>query len=370
MTAYNQTKSFYREEKNMSTMTTHERVSRMYQHREADRVPLMDYAWKETVSRWRSEGMPTDDYYGYFDLDKTAYISLDNSPRYPVQVLEETEDYVVKTTPWGATRRNWRTMTSTPENLSFLVDSPDKWLEAKARMTPSDDRIPWDMLKKNYKTWREEGRWITGGFWFGFDITHSGMVGTETLLMAMLEEPEWCMDMFNHELDLDIALMNRVWEAGYHFDELHWYDDMGYKGTQFFSMQLYRELLKPAHQRAIDWGHAHGVKVRLHSCGNINPFVPELVNMGLDALNPLEVKAGMDPVAIKKQYGDQLVLHGGINAALWEKPDELIQEIERVLPVLKENGGYIFASDHSIPPQVSFADFTRVMDVYKRLGRY
>ena len=92
--------------------------------------------------------------------------------------------------------------------------------------------------------------------------------------------------------------------------------------------------------------------------------------MGLDALNPLEVKAGMDPVAIKKQYGDQLVLHGGINAALWEKPDELIQEIECVLPVLKENGGYIFASDHSIPPQVSFADFTRVMDVYKRLGRY
>ena len=136
----------------MKSMTTHERVKRMYERREADRVPFMDYAWTEAVSRWRGEGLPTDDYYGYFDLDKTAYISLDNSPRYPVEVIEETDEYVTQTTPWGATRRNWKKMTSTPENLSFRVDSPDKWLEAKARMTPSDDRIPWDMLKKNYKS--------------------------------------------------------------------------------------------------------------------------------------------------------------------------------------------------------------------------
>ena len=145
---------------------------------------------------------------------------------------------------------------------------------------------------------------------------------------------------------------------------------MGYKGTQFFSMNTYREVLKPFHQRAIDWGHAHGCVVRLHSCGNIMPYVPELVEMGLDGLNPLEVKAGMDPVRLKREFGDKLVLHGGINAVNWDKPDVITAEIERVVPAMKENGGYIFASDHSIPPHVSLADFTNIINTVKRVGRY
>ena len=98
------------------------------------------------------------------------------------------------------------------------------WYKIKDRMAPTKDRVNWEELKKNYPKWREEGRWITGGLWFGFDITHSYMVGTENLLMAMLEEPEWVMDMFNHELDVSMALLQQVWDAGYTFDEVHWYD--------------------------------------------------------------------------------------------------------------------------------------------------
>ena len=145
---------------------------------------------------------------------------------------------------------------------------------------------------------------------------------------------------------------------------------MGYKRNQFFSLRTYRELLKPVHQRAIDWAHAKGVKAHLHSCGDVRPFVPELVEIGLDALNPLEVKAGMDPVALKRQFGDKLVLHGGINAVLWDKPDPIEAEMRRVIPVLKEDGGYIFSSDHSVPSSVSLEDFRRIIDLAKTLGAY
>lgn len=351
-------------------MTTHERFSRMYAHKEADRIPILDSPWPETIDRWVSEGMPDPDYISVFGLDKTAYISLDNSPRYPVKTLEETDRYIVSTTAWGVTQRYWKHNTSTPEQLDHKVCTPEAWAEAKARMTPSDDRIPWQWLQQNYRTWRNEGRWITGGFWFGFDITHSHMVGTENLLVAMIEDPDWVMDMFNHELDMDIAMMDRVWDAGYTFDELHWYDDMGYKLTQFFSLDMYRELVKPVHKRAIEWAHAHGIVARLHSCGDIRPFVPELLDIGLDGLNPLEVKAGMDPIALKQRYGDRLLFHGGVNAVLWDQPERITAEIERVLPVMKENGGYIFASDHSIPPHVSYKDFTGIIDTVKRVGSY
>jgi uroporphyrinogen decarboxylase len=98
--------------------------------------------------------------------------------------------------------------------------------------------------------------------------------------------------------------------------------------------------------------------------------VPELISMGLDALNPLEVKAGMDPVALKQKYGQDLVLHGGINAVLWDQPDQIRQEMERMLPVLKESGGYIFSSDHSVPSSVSLNDFRNIVDLAKRLGVY
>ena len=93
-------------------------------------------------------------------------------------------------------------------------------------------------------------------------------------------------------------------------------------------------------------------------------------SFSLDALNPLEVKAGMDPIKLKREYGDKLVLHGGVNAVLWDDRDAIISEIDRVIPVLKENGGYIFSSDHSIPNSVSLANFRAIVDEIKRVGRY
>ena len=133
---------------------------------------------------------------------------------------------------------------------------------------------------------------------------------------------------------------------------------------------MYRELIKPFHKRAIQWAHARGVKAHLHSCGDVNPFIPELIEIGLDALNPLEVKAGMDPIHLKITYGHDLVLHGGINAVLWDHLDEIMAEMESVIPVMKQNGGYIFSSDHSVPSSVSFDNFTQIISLAKRLGSY
>ena len=196
------------------------------------------------------------------------------------------------------------------------------------------------------------------------------MVGTERLLCAMLEKPEWCMDIFSHMLEVDLVLLDMVWEAGYEFDCVSWPDDMGYKLNQFFSVEMYREVLKPFHKRAIDWAHEKGIKAHLHSCGDVNPLVPELIEIGLDALNPLEVKAGMDPVHLKRTYGQDLVLHGGINAVLWDKLEEIQQEMERVVPVVKESGGYVFSSDHSVPDTVSLENFRQIIDLAKELGSY
>ncbi len=355
----------------MAEMTTHERMQRMYAHQEADRVPVTDSPWDATLERWHREGLPEGvDYADYFGLDKFAHISVDNSPRYPVRTLEETEEYTITTSAWGVTMKNWRHAGGVPQFLNFTITDPDSWAVAKARMEPSSDRIDWANLQRNYRKWREEGAWISAGLWFGFDVTHSWLVGTERVLTAMVEQPEWLMDIFNHCLDVDLALLEMVWDAGYQFDEIFWCDDMGYKGHQFFSLKMYRELLKPVHKRAADWAHKKGIHVHLHSCGDIRPFIPDLIEIGIEMLNPIEVKAGMDPLALKAKYGDRLGFHGGLNAVLYWALEALWNEMRRVIPVMKEGGGYIISSDHSVPSNVSLQDFQTFVGLAKRLGSY
>ena len=352
-------------------MNSWERFKRMYDHREADRIPIIDDPWAGTLRRWQREGMPADvDWCDYFDIDKIGVINLDISPRYPEVTLEETDRYAIRTSPWGVTMKHFKEEDSTPEFLDYKVTTPEAWEEAKKRMTLSDDRIPWDYLKENYDRWRAEGRWIRGVFWFGFDVTHSWMMGTENVLVAMIEEPEFVQDIFETYLSHTIALYDRLWDAGYRFDEMFWYDDMGYKGTTFFSPKMYRELLQPYHTRAVKWAHDHGVYAQLHSCGDIMTLLPDIVATGVDALNPLEVKAGMDVFDIKRRYGDRLTLHGGINAVKWSDADAILAEIDEKVPVLKQNGGFIFSSDHSIPNSVSLDNMKRIVAEVKRVGRY
>ncbi len=352
-------------------MTSWERFKRMYEHREADRVPIIDSPWAGTIRRWKREGMPENaDWRDYFDVDKNAGIGIDITPRFPRKVIEETDRYIIFTTPWGVTQKSFKQEDSTPEMLDFKVTTAEAWEEAKARMTLDDDRIPWAMLKNNFDKWRADGQWITAHFWFGFDVAHSWMMGTENLLIAMLEEPELIEDMFDTYLNRCETLFKRIWDAGYHFDEIYWPDDMGYKGTSFFSRELYKSLLKPYHKRAVDWAHERGIYARLHSCGNIMSLLPEVVDTGIDALNPLEVKAGMDSFKIKKEYGDRIVLHGGINAARWNDTEAVIEEIREKVSYLKENGGYIFSSDHSIPNDVTLENMKLIVAEAKKAGSY
>lgn len=352
-------------------MNTKERFLRMYAHQEADRIPIIDDPWQGTIARWQKEGMPRDvDWRDFFGVDKTEIIGVDITPRYPVKILEETPEYYIATSSWGVTMKHFKEQDSTPEFLDFTVTTPEAWEKAKARMTVSEDRIDWKTLESQYPKWQAEGRWIQAGFWFGFDVTHSWMSGTETILIALLEEPEWVKDMFNTYLDRCIAHFDMLWDRGYRFDAIRWPDDMGYKNTTFFSPQLYRELLQPVHARAVKWAHDHGIVAELHSCGDIMTLLPDIVTTGVDGLNPLEVKAGMDVRKIKAEYGRQLTLRGGINAVLWDDKEAIVEEIQQLVPVLKENGGYIFSSDHSIPNSVCLENFKEIVATVKKVGAY
>ena len=356
----------------MIKLTERERMLRTFKRQEIDRIPLYDSAWAGTKKRWYREGMPAgvawEDFFGF---DHAIRVCPDNSPRFERRVLEKTDRYRIETTKWGGTQKVFNELDSTPEVLNFYYDTPEKWEEAKkAMLTYHEDRIPWAYLKENYPKWKAEGRFLQLVVWFGFDVAHSRMTGTENMLIGMYEEPEWVMDIFDTYLTVSLDLCQRILDAGYQFDGIFWYDDMGYKGSPFFSPTLYRELLKPYHKKAVDWAHERGMVTELHSCGFIEPLLPDILETGVEMLNPLEIKAGMDPFKLKALYGDKLAFHGGINAQLWDDVDLVKAEMERIIPRLKEGGGYVFASDHSIPNSVSFDNMKQIAALAHKLGKY
>ena len=84
----------------MDKLTRYERFKRMYEHKEADRVPIIDSPWEGTIRRWHREGMPQNvEWDEYFGIDRVRSINLDISPRYEEKTIEETDRYIIRTSP-------------------------------------------------------------------------------------------------------------------------------------------------------------------------------------------------------------------------------------------------------------------------------
>jgi uroporphyrinogen decarboxylase len=340
-------------------------------HKEADRVPIHDSPWATTLTRWRKEGLPEKvspaDYFGY----EFRANSCDNTLQLPIKKIEETPAYVIATTGDGAVRKNWKGATSTPELIDFTITTRAKWEEHKPRMVMNEKRVDWVNQLKANKTYTEMGFFRYMSFGPGFTKV-CNMVGPERLLMAIVEDPDWVKDMVLTEAKVCVAAAEEMMARGFEFDAGWIFDDLGYKQHGFFSPATYREIFMPAHKLICDCFKSRGMKMLLHCCGYAMEFVPLLIECGFDCLQPLEVKAGNDMIGLKKRFGDRLAFMGGIDVRAMADPDPNVieHEIRTKIPPVKAGGGYIYHSDHSVPDNVSFQQYCRVMELVKKYGAY
>jgi len=353
-------------------MTSRERVGRCLRHQRPDRVPIHEAFWEATVNRWRTEGLPAEvsaeDYFGL----EFALVSIDNSFGFPTEIVERTDEYIIERDSWGDLKRNWLDHRSTPELLDFSIKSRREWDEAKGRLTPDPGRVDWGSVKADHGKWRKQGKFICVAAIPGYEATWR-KVGVEGVLTAIAEDPEWVMEMYEYDANMIIGMAKVYLERGLDFDGAWLWDDLGYKNGPLFSPRAYREQLLPYHKQVVDFFHSQGWPVVLHSCGNITALVPLLIEAGFDCLQALEVKAGVDLGFLVREYGNHLCFMGGVDVRTFWADDEaeLENEIRTKLAIGMSNpGGYVFHSDHSIPPQVSFQRYTKVIELVKRHGVY
>lgn len=353
-------------------MTPRERCLAALNHEEADRIPISDTPWPTTVERWHREGLPADqspfDYFGYERVAQGADIGF----QFPAQTLEETETYRIVVDSNGATTKVFKHHESVPQTLAFTIDSREVWEQHKARLVWNESRVDWERGLAANRAWRERGLFVTyQQGCFGYDLVQR-FAGAPRVLEAMVEDPAWVKEMFDALADLLIAAVEEMLHRGFQFDGAFLADDMGYRNGPFFSPAAYRELELPSQKRLCDFFHGHGVPVILHTDGDVRQLLPGLLEAGFDCLQPLEVKAGMDLVALKRDYGDRLAFMGGIDVRAMAHPDPGVieREISTKIPVAKQGGGYLFHADHSVPDNVSFEQYRRTMELVGQYGRF
>jgi len=358
-------------------MTSYERVANTLSRKPVDEIPIAVSPWGATVQKWISEGhiREGEDVAEHFgqDLRSGGWLnSVADLDFHPV-VLEETEETVLTLDGNGATLRRHKMHDGTPEHVDFNIKDLDSWKQyAKPFLAEFDQRrVDIDGYRAARAFAAEKERFFCWGGVAPFEQMHP-VCGHEYMLMGMALEPDWVKDMVNTFTDLTIRHLEVLFSEGGRPDGMFFYEDMGFKNKPFMSPAMYEEILQPGHKKLFDFSHDMGCKVIVHSCGYVEPLVPGLIEAGMDCLQAMEVKAGMDLPTLYRKFGDKISFYGGIDVRTLISNDIELVDAElqqKITPVIKGGGGYILHTDHSEPPEIAYETMRYFIDRGREIAR-
>ena len=201
--------------------------------------------------------------------------------------------------------------------------------------------------------------------------------GMEQFLTDMIEHPDLAYEIMRRVTDFYVGMVDRVMKAiGDRIDLIWTSDDIAHQHGQIVSLRTWRELVAPHHERLNRRIHDCGARVMYHSCGAVGPFMPGLIEIGVDVLDVLQFSAdSMDPSKIKASYGERLSFHGGVDVQStlpFGTEDEVRGVVRERIKVLASRGGYILAPTHNIqadtPPANIVAMYSAAGSLCSRQG--
>ena len=177
-----------------------------------------------------------------------------------------------------------------------------------------------------------DGRYRLGHWWFCLFERHWELRGMANALVDYYEHPGEVHRLFRALTDFYVGIIGRA-AREQHCDGILTSDDLGTQTGPFFSPAIFREFFKPYYAEMIDRAHAHGMEFWMHACGNVEPFIPEWIDAGLDVLHPIQ-KHTMDEKKVAARFGDRLTIFAGLDVQQvipWGTPGEVRAEVRRLL---------------------------------------
>jgi uroporphyrinogen decarboxylase len=349
-------------------ITSHERITAALEHRTLDRVPLCETGfWPEALRRWEGEGLPKGaDPHAFFGLDRIHSPHPFDCGFFDYVIYEDDGAYITDLNGQGAVVKYAKVRDSSAGHmeLDHKVKTIEDWREARRRLIVTETRFgevapapPGDFHVIS----------AIDHFWMSFK-----MCGMENLCCWLVQAPEEMREIYDDYVTFLIGMLDLSLKRLPPFEGLWFFSDMAFHSGPMFSPRTYRDTIAPGYARLRTWCDRHDKWMLLHTDGNLDALTPELIRSGFDWLHPLEARAGNDVRQMKPRYGDQVTLVGNINMDVLARgnKDEIEQEVAPKVEAAKINGGYVFNSDHSVPPTIAFESYAFTLEVAKKHGRY
>lgn len=381
-------------------MTSRERVKAVLAHEVPDRVPIIMGVSNATGIKMipyrgvkQAAGIEAPDEYiydwpelGTARVDEATMLRLHSDvrgvlDRFPQEIYEKNQ----KRAPHTPCMDDWGTG---QVEIEAGVWYPGVHPLAEATTIDAIENYPWpDMddpyrvahVKEQAKKLAEENQYaIMGTPWLLFPFERAfAMQGMDKFLLNMAMYPDFAKALLRKITDLCKTLMAHFLDAaGENLDIIKIGDDLGTQEKLMISPRMYRQILKPFHAEFIEFLKGRTkAKVFFHTDGDVFDLIDDFVEMGVDILNPVQTSAGKmaDLKGLKERYGKNIVFCGAIDTQHIlpsGTPEEVRQEVKRVINVLGAEGGYMVASVHTIMNEVPPQNILAMVDAVEEFGYY
>jgi len=355
-------------------MNDRERFLGTMNYQQVDRAPFKpNGGWPETIERWSREGMDVPGA-PRFQFDRWHWVGhwFFPNPPFERKVIEDDGRTVVYINHEGILMRELKDQpwSSMPQFVRFPVETRSDFRTfMRERMRPDlAARIGADWQRQLAALNERDFPFIViSDRWGGFFGPLRNLTGVEKLCMLFYDNPALVEEMMDAIADFIIELMGQILDHTT-MDCYGFWEDMGFRTGPLLSPAMARKYMLPRYRRVVDFLRSRGVSlIALDSDGQIDSLIPIWLDAGINILYPFEVQAGMDVLAVRRKYGRQLRMWGGIDKrAVALGPAAIDAELARVAPLVQE-GGYVPDVDHSFPPDVSWANYCYYMENVQKI---
>lgn len=337
-------------------MTKREYVIQTLNHQRTDKVP---YCIRLTPEVYEAYGKRIlEDFY-----NKDVQDDLNNEKITFIQAIDlSIGNYMIDIgAPWW----DWD-YKNMPEIYADPYEEPD--------VMPPIIRMDSD---KNMKEFYENAKYIAekyqtfnvsliwGSHWEKAYFTR----GIENFLADLAGAPDFSKELLNYIVDYNMEILPKIAKCEY-LDGILLGSDWGTQQDLLMSPVTWKEMIKPGEHRQYELIKAYGKKVMVHSCGQILRLLPELTELGVDILNPVQPEC-MDLKFLKDMYGDKITFWGGISTQRtlpYGTPEEVRRETREVIELMSKNGGYITCSSQEIQNDVPYENLKALIETAKEFA--
>ena len=360
-------------------------------------TPYFHDFWTETLDEWVKQGAPEEirqsRFRGeYFHLDHMRMLREVNLgmfmdkvidvggapyvygipplvPEYEVTKVQEDGESIVLVNTGG---QKIRTSKAHPEKMPMYLDFPVKdratWEQYKKRLDPwTPERWPadWDAYVQRINA-KDEPIMLNVGGLFGYIRE---WMGVEPLLYLFYDDPNLVEDMMEHLTYLQTEVVKKV-VADIRVDCAMYWEDMCFKTGPLISPKMFKQFMVPRYKKVTEILHGAGIdSIFVDSDGNLSALIPLWLESGINGFWPMECAAGNDAVALRKQYGNDIIIGGNIDKRAFLKGEDVLrEEVMAKVPFLLEKGGYFPSLDHLVPPDVPFTMYQSFINMLREVA--